>query len=205
MIQKDKRIDEYISKSGDFAKPVLHHLRSLVHLACPNVEETIKWGFPHFDYKGMMCSMAAFKQHCAFGFWKTKLMKDAKEMMGQNDYAMGHLGKIKSMKDLPPDKKITSWIKEAMKLNDDDVKLPERKRRETKKEIAIPGALQKALNKNKAALMAFNNFSPSHKYEYIEWINEAKTEDTRSKRIATAIEWLMEGKSRNWKYMRKQG
>ena len=203
MIQKDKRIDAYILKSGDFAKPILNHLRSLVHSACPGVEETIKWGFPHFDYKGMMCSMAAFKQHCAFGFWKTKLMKDAKEMMGQNEHAMGHLGKIKSLKDLPPDKKITAWVKEAMKLNDFDVKLPERKKTTPPKEIEIPGALQRVFNNNKAAATAFNNYSPSHKREYIEWINEAKTGETKSKRIATTIQWLLEGKSRNWKYERK--
>ena len=203
MIQKDKRIDAYILKSADFAKPILNHLRNLVHAVCPNVEETIKWGFPHFDYKGMMCSMASFKQHCAFGFWKTALMKDAKEMISQNEYAMGHMGKIRSLKDLPPDKKITAWIKEAMKLNDDDVKLPERKKRETNKEIEIPDILQKALNKNKAAAIAFNNFSPSHKRDYIEWINEAKTEETKNKRIATTIEWLLKGKLRNWKYERK--
>ena len=202
MLQKDKRIDAYILKSGDFAKPVLNHLRRLVHTACPNVEETIKWGFPDFDYKGMMCSMAAFKQHCAFGFWKTALMKDAKEMIGKNEYAMGHLGKIKSLADLPPDKKIIGWIKEAMKLNDDDVKLPERKKTASPKEIEIPDALQKALNKNKTAATAFNNFSPSHKREYIEWVNEAKTEETKNKRITQTIEWVSEGKSRNWKYMR---
>ncbi len=203
MLQKDKRIDTYILKSGDFARPVLNHLRRLVHTACPNVEETIKWGFPHFDYKGMMCSMAAFKQHCAFGFWKTALMKDAKEMIGKNEYAMGHLGKIKSITDLPPDKKIISWIKEAMKLNDDDVKLPERKRTASPKEMEIPDALQKALNKNKTAATAFDNFSPSHKREYVEWIDEAKTEETKNKRITQTIEWVAEGKSRNWKYMRK--
>jgi uncharacterized protein YdeI (YjbR/CyaY-like superfamily) len=203
MIQKDKRIDAYILKSADFAKPVLNHLRSLVHNACPKVEETIKWGFPHFDYKGMMCSMAAFKQHCAFGFWKTALMKDAKEMISQNEYAMGHMGKIRSLKDLPPDKKITAWIKEAMKLNDDDVKLPERKKRDANKEIEIPGVLQKALDKNKTAATTFTSFSPSHKREYIEWITEGKTEETKNKRTATTIEWLKEGKSRNWKYERK--
>jgi len=147
--------------------------------------------------------MAAFKQHCAFGFWKTALMKDAKEMISQNEYAMGHMGKIRSLKDLPPDKKITAWIKEAMKLNDDDVKLPERKKSVSTKEIEVPDALQKTLIKNKLAATTFSNFSPSHKNEYIEWINEAKTEETKSKRIATTIEWLMEGKSRNWKYERK--
>jgi uncharacterized protein YdeI (YjbR/CyaY-like superfamily) len=203
MGNKDKRVDAYISKSEEFAKPILIHLRNLVHAACPDIQETIKWSFPHFDYKGMLCSMASFKQHCAFGFWKTTLMKDAKEMIGKNEYAMGHLGKIMSMKDLPPDKKITAWIKEAVKLNDDNVKLPERKKTASKKEIEIPDALQKAFTKNKVATTTFNNFSPSHKFEYLEWITEAKTEETKNKRIATTIEWLTEGKSRHWKYVKK--
>lgn len=203
MGNKDKRIDAYISKSAEFAKPILNHLRILVHAACPNVQETIKWSFPHFDYKGMMCSMAAFKNHCAFGFWKSAIMKDAKAMIGKNEYAMGHLGKITSLKDLPPDKKITEWVKEAMKLNDDDVKLPERKKIDKNQEIEIPPSFQKALDKNIKALTTFNNFSPSHKREYIEWINEAKTDETKNKRIDTTIEWVTEGKSRNWKYMKK--
>lgn len=203
MGNKDKRVDAYISNSAAFAKPILIHLRDLIHTACPGIRETIKWSFPHFDYKGMLCSMASFKEHCAFGFWKSALMKDAREMLGKNEYAMGHLGKIMSLKDLPPDKKIIAWIKEAVKLNDDNVKLPERKKTESKKEIEIPDALQKALNKNKIAATTFSNFSPSHKYEYLEWITGSKTEETRNKRIATAIEWLTEGKSRNWKYMKK--
>jgi uncharacterized protein YdeI (YjbR/CyaY-like superfamily) len=202
MGKQDKRVDAYISKSADFAKPILTHLRALVHDACPDVEETMKWSFPHFDYKGMMCSMAAFKEHCAFGFWKTALMKDAKEMMGKNEQAMGHLGKITSLKDLPSDKKISAWIKEAMKLNDADIKV-ERKKLTEKKEIEIPVAFQKALNKNKTAANTFKNFSPSHRYEYLEWITGAKTDETKNKRIAQSIEWLAEGKSRNWKYMRK--
>src|SRR5450755_4781661 len=145
MGNKDKRVDDYISKSEAFAKPVLIHLRNLVHDTCPDIQETIKWSFPHFDYKGMLCSMASFKEHCAFGFWKSALMKDAKEMMGKNEYAMGHLGKIMSLEDIPPDKKIIALIKEAVKLNDDEVKLPERKKTASKKEIEIPETLQKAL------------------------------------------------------------
>lgn len=203
MSQKDKRVDDYISKSEEFARPVLNHLRSLVHQTCPGVEEKIKWGFPHFDYKGMMCSMASFKQHCAFGFWKNALMKDASIMSGKNEYAMGHLGKISNLKDLPDDKKIIGWIKEAMKLNDDNVKLAPRKKVISNKEIEIPEALQKELNKNKIAANIFGNFSPSHKKEYIEWINEAKTQETKNKRIATTIEWVAENKPRNWKYMKK--
>ncbi len=203
MGNKDKRVDEYISKSAEFAKPILIHLRKLVHAACPNVQETIKWSFPHFDYKGMICSMASFKQHCAFGFWKTAIMKDAKEMLGKNEYAMGHLGKITSLDDLPPEKKITAWIKEAMKLNDDDVKLPERKKSVAKKEIEIPDAFKKALNKNKIAATTFSNYSPSHKYEYLEWITGAKTEETINRRIAKTIEQLQGGKSLKWKYVKK--
>src|SRR5947208_12411621 len=111
MGKKDKRVDAYIAKSADFAKPMLLHFRDLVHMTCPDIEETIKWGFPHFDYKGMLCSMASFKQHCAFGFWKSALMKDSIEMIGKNEYAMGHLGKITNLKDLPQDKKIITWIK----------------------------------------------------------------------------------------------
>lgn len=202
MGKQDKRVDAYILKSADFAKPILNHLRKVVHNACPDVEETIKWGFPHFDYKGMMCSMAAFKEHCAFGFWKTALMKDAKEMIGKNEYAMGHLGKITNLKDLPSDKKITDWVKEAVKLNDENIKV-QKKKPVPKKEIGIPVAFEKELNKNKAAATTFKNFSPSHRYAYLEWITEAKTDETKNKRIAQTIEWLAEGKSRNWKYMKK--
>jgi uncharacterized protein YdeI (YjbR/CyaY-like superfamily) len=130
-------------------------------------------------------------------------MKDAKELRGKNEDAMGHLGKITSLKDLPPDTKITAWIKEAMKLNDDDIKLPERKKTDLKKDVQIPAELQKALDSNTNAATKFNGLSPSHKREYIEWINEAKTEATKAKRIDTTIEWVSEGKSRNWKYMRQ--
>jgi uncharacterized protein YdeI (YjbR/CyaY-like superfamily) len=203
MGNKDKRVDTYISKSEEFARPILNHLRKLVHAACPQVAETIKWGMPFFDYKGVMCNMASFQNHCAFGFWKASLMKDFSELKGNNESAMGNLGKMTSIKELPPDKKITEWIKEAVKLNDDNVKVPERKKTVSKKEIEIPDALQKAFTKNKAAATTFNNFSPSHKYEYLEWITEAKTEETRNKRIATTVEWLTEGKSRHWKYARK--
>ena len=200
---KDKRVDTYIAKSANFARPILHHLRSLVYEACPDVEETIKWSFPNFSYKGILCSMASFKQHCAFTFWKGALMKDADELIRNNKTAMGHLGQIGSLKGLPSDKKIISMIKEAMKLNENDIKLPARRKTISNKEIEIPAGLQKELKKNKDASTIFNNFSPSHKREYIEWINEAKTEATIMKRIETTIEWIMEGKSRNWKYMKK--
>ena len=159
----DKRIDDYISKSADFAKPILNHLRKIIHVACPQVEETIKWGFPHFGYKGMMCSMASFKQHCAFGFWKASLMKDADTLLDNNGNAMGHAGKIKSLKDLPSDKILIGWVKEAMKLNDEGIKFPDRTRK--KPEIIVPASLKKGLIKNGKASATFNNFSPTHKKE----------------------------------------
>lgn len=200
MGKKDKRIDAYISKSADFAKPILKHLRELVHKACPEVEETIKWSFACFDYKGILCSMAAFKQHCSFGFWKAALLNDPKKYLTAEN-AMGHLGKITSLKDLPSDKILIDFIKQAVKLNDEGVKLPSKPKTNAKKELIVPDYFQKILSKNKKALQIFENFSYSHKKEYIEWITEAKTEETRIKRMNQAIEWMVEGKSRNWKYM----
>ena len=200
MGKKDKRVDDYISKSAAFAKPVLNHIRQLVHTGCPQVEETIKWGFPNFDYMGVFCSMAAFKEHCSFGFWKAAIMEDAKKLKANQESAMGHLGKIKSIDDLPSDKILISYIKEAARLNDEGVKLPPRNKSVEKKELIIPEYFTKPLSKNKKASQAFEAFSPSHKKEYVEWITEAKTEETRNKRMATALEWIAEGKGRNWKY-----
>lgn len=204
MATKNPQVDKYIIISAQFAKPILNHLRELVHKACPETEEKMKWSFPHFDYKGMMCSMAAFKQHCAFTFWKAALMKDKKLITNaKSETAMGHLGRITSLKDLPSDKVLISYIKEAKKLNVKGVKLPAKPIAKEKKEIVVPDYFLKALRKSKSVLKAFENFSPSYKKEYVEWITEAKTEETRNKRMATAIEWLSEGKSRNWKYVRK--
>ena len=200
MGNKNKIIDTYIAKSAEFAKPILVHIRKLVHEACPKVEETIKWGFPHFDYKGeMMCSMAAFKQHCAFGFWKGSLINGLGK---KGESAMGHVGQIKSIKDLPSDKKIMAFIKEAMRLNDEGIKVAAKEKSTEKKELIIPKYFLTVLNKNEKALKVFENFSYSHKKEYVEWIIEAKTEETKNKRMATAIEWMTEGKDRNWKYRR---
>jgi uncharacterized protein YdeI (YjbR/CyaY-like superfamily) len=201
MSTTNTRIDAYINKSADFAKPVLIHLRKVVHKACPGVQEKIKWGMPHFDYKdNMLCSMASFKQHCAFSFWKASLMKDKTLMMNaKSETSMGHLGRITSLKDLPSEKKLISYIKEAMKLNDDGVKLDKRPLA-AKTQLSIPKELTSALQSNKKAQRTFNDFSYSNKKEYIEWINSAKTEDTRNKRLETAVEWLEEGKVRHWKY-----
>jgi len=204
MGKKDKRVDDYIAKSADFAKPILKHLRSLVHTACPDVEETMKWSFPNFDYKGGFCSMAGFKEHCSFGFWKAALMTDANKMKDNQKNAMGHLGRIRSLSDLPPDKILISYIKEAAKLNDDGIKLPPRKESTEIKEVVVPEYFSSALQKNKKAMKVFDAFSPSHKREYLQWITEAKTEETKDKRMTTALEWIAEGKGRNWKYERKK-
>lgn len=205
MAKNKNGIDTYIEKSADFAKPILMHIRELVHTACPEVEEKLKWGMPHFDYKGeMMCSMAAFKQHAVFGFWKAALMKDPVLVeTAKSEVAMGHLGRLTSLKDLPSDRKMTAWIKEAMLLNDKGIKLSAKPKSTSKKEITIPDYFVKALGKNKKAKQAFNNFSYSYKKDYVEWLTEAKTEETRDRRMATALEWIAEGKGRNWKYERK--
>lgn len=200
----DPRIDAYIEKSAPFAHPILEHLRELVHKACPDVTETIKWGFPHFEYKGILCSMAAFKQHCSFGFWKGAIMKDSQGLLKSvGETSMSHFEKVTSLKDLPSDKILVAYIKEAVKLNDEDVKLPAKPKSAVKKEVNPPPELLAALKKNKAASKAYEAFSPSHKREYIEWITEAKTEATRNKRLEQAIEMMSEGKSRHWKYERK--
>ncbi|QQS40281.1 MAG: YdeI/OmpD-associated family protein [Acidobacteriota bacterium] len=192
-------VDEYIAKSEDFAKPILAKLRKVVHDACPDVEEKIRWSFPHFDHKGMMLSMAAFKNHCAFTFSKQSIMDDPEGLFSDSGEAMGSLGKIESIKDLPSEKVLKKYIKEAVRLNDEGITVP-RKSSGKAKALAVPAYLTEALKKNKKAQKTFEGFSTSHRNEYIEWITEAKQVKTRERRIAQAIEWLSEGKGRNWKY-----
>jgi uncharacterized protein YdeI (YjbR/CyaY-like superfamily) len=195
---KDPRIDAYIAKSADFAKPILTHLREVDHAACPEVEETMKWSSPHFDYKGeMMCGMAAFKEHCRFGFWKGSLIPGVPSM---SDLAAGPMGRITSVKDLPSKAVLTGYIKQAMKLNDAGVKLV--MKGPPKKSLPTPPDLACALKSNKAARAAFDGFSPSARRDYVEWLLEAKTEETRARRLETATGWIAEGKTRNWKYQK---
>lgn len=195
MAKHDPRVDAYIAKSADFAQPILQHLRAVVHVACPDVEEGLKWGFPHFGYKGaMMCSMASFKQHCSFGFWL-----QAEVVGGEAAEGMGSFGKITSLKDLPSKRELTAYIKKAMALNDAGVKT-KRPKVAPKPPPSLPDDFAMLLKKNKAAYAAFQGFSPSAQREYVDWIVEAKTDATRNKRIATSLEWLAEGKQRNWKY-----
>jgi uncharacterized protein YdeI (YjbR/CyaY-like superfamily) len=196
---RDARIDSYIAKSAEFATPILTHLREVVHTACPDVEETMKWSFPHFMYKGMLCSMASFKEHCAFGFWKGSLVIE--KGGGEVEKAMGQFGRIAKLSELPSKKVLTGYIKTAMKLNEEGVKAPARAKPKSPTEVAVPDDLASALKGNEQARATFDRFSPSHKREYIQWLTEAKAEATRARRLATAIEWMTEGKPRNWKYM----
>jgi len=198
MGRKDPRVDEYIAKSADFARPILTELRARVHAACPGVEETMKWSVPHFDYKGMLAGMAAFKQHCAFGFWKASLVMGG---AAKADDAMGHFGRITRVSDLPPKKVFRDYVRKAMALNDAGVKV-ERAAKAPKRAVTAPGYITAALGKNKKALATFDAFSPSHRREYVQWITEARTDATRTRRLDQAIEWIAEGKPRNWKYMK---
>lgn len=194
----DPFVDTYIEKSKDFAKPILNHIRALVHEVCPDVVELKKWSFPHFDYKGMMCSMAAFNEHCAFGFWKQSLIDDA--AFPAEKTAMGSFGRLTSITDLPDDATMKKLIMDALKLNDDGIKVAKPKPTGDKKELVVPEILLEALARDDAAAATFNNFPYSKKKDYVEWITEAKTDATRDKRLATTVEWLAEGKARHWKY-----
>ncbi|WP_295773322.1 DUF1801 domain-containing protein [uncultured Mucilaginibacter sp.] len=202
MSQTDIRIDDYITKSAEFAQPVLIHLRTLVHQACSQIQETIKWSMPFFEYKGTVCNMAAFKQHCTFGFWKGKLLPDPHGILNMKDEnAMGQLGRITGLSDLPPDEVLIQYIKEAIALNENGVKV-EKAKPATKADLVIPDYFIDFLNQHPKAAAQFNQYGYSHQKEYVQWITEAKTETTRLKRMQTSVEWLSEGKSRNWKYQK---
>jgi uncharacterized protein YdeI (YjbR/CyaY-like superfamily) len=198
MGKKDPRVDAYIEKSAGFARPILTELRATVHAACPDVEEAMKWSFPHFMYKGMLCSMASFKAHAAFGFWKGSLIFDD---LPKSTEAMGQLGRLTKPSDLPAKRVLAGYIRKAMALNDDGVKVARVPKRAAPKALPVPDDLTAALTKNRKAQAAFEGLSPSHRREYIEWITDAKRADTRGRRLRTAVEWMRDGKSLNWKYM----
>ena len=193
--------DAYIANSAEFARPILEQIRKLFHQACPEIEETMKWSFPHFEYKGIVGSMAAFQQHVGWGFWKATMLKDPHKLFTRmGDTSMGG-AKATDVSQLPPDKVVLEYIREAVALNEQGVKAPAPKKK-PKAELEVPDYFLTALKKNKKALATFEAFSPSSKREYVEWVTEAKQEATREKRLGTAIEWMAEGKSRNWKYMK---
>ena len=199
MGKRDPRVDAYIERSADFAKPILTHLREVVHAAVPDVEETLKWSMPAFMHHGILCGMAAFKQHAAFNIWKGSLIVGS----DGDRVAMGQFGRITKLSDLPARRVLTGYIRQAAALNAAGVKTPKlRKPGLERKQVPTtpPADLAAALKKNTRARATFEGFSPSHKREYIEVLTEAKREETRQRRLAQAIEMLAEGKTRNWKY-----
>lgn len=200
MPSRDPRVDAYIAKSADFARPILTEIRDAVHAACPDVDESIKWGAPHFSYNGMLCGMGAFKEHCRMHFWRGAVI------VGE-DRNVEQLHHIASVDELPSRATIGRYVKRAMQLNDERTSASRpkvAKKRPSRPVPATPPALATALRRNATARKFFESLPPSHKRDYIEWITEAKTEPTREKRIATTIEWLAEGKSRNWKYEKQR-
>jgi uncharacterized protein YdeI (YjbR/CyaY-like superfamily) len=195
-MKTDPRIDAYIdTKIADFARPILTHLRAVVHEACPEGEETLKWSHPSFMYKGkILAGFAAFKAHATFGYWSgNQVLKTDAEAT-----AMGQFGRLTSLADLPDRKTLISLTHKAMKLIDDGVK-PERTK-SVKAPFTVPQDLQAAIDASAVAKTTWANFPPSCQREYVEWVTEAKREETRTKRLNQTIEWLTEGKRRNWKY-----
>jgi uncharacterized protein YdeI (YjbR/CyaY-like superfamily) len=201
------KVDAYIAKAAPFAQPVLNHLRELVHKACPDVAEEMKWSRPFFLHGGVIvANMSAFKEHCSFGFWGAEMGKVLGEDGVVQDGGMGSLGRIMSVKDLPADKVMLGYLRQAAKfidegLGDNRITVARRVVKAPKAAVETPAEFAAALKKNKAAAKVFEAFSPSCKREYVEWIADAKREETREKRIAQAVEWIAEGKQRNWKYM----
>lgn len=209
--KSDARVDAYIEKAAPFAIPILVKLRALVHKASPGIEETIKWGRPFFMHNGeILANMSGFKEHCSFGFWGTEIGEHLKTAGVLKDDAAGSLGKIASVKDLPSDAVMIDLIRKAVGSIDAGGSVSimtagragkkGEPRKVTKPEVEMPEEFAGPLAKNKRAAAVFEKFSPSAKLEYIEWIVDAKREETREKRIATALEWIAEGKHRHWKY-----
>jgi len=196
---RDDRVGAYISRSADFARPILAHLRALVHRVCPDVTETIKWGFPHFEHHGVLCSMASFKAHCAFGFWHAQMRSLAGAPLAA-DAAMGQFGRIATLSDLPKNADLAALIRKAAALNAAGVRSVRAPGIKPRAPLDVPEDLAAAFRKNCGALGHFSAMSASHRREYIEWLVDAKRDETRRKRLATAIEWIGEGKSKEWKY-----
>ncbi len=200
MSTTDSRIDDYIDKAQNFAKPILSYIREIMHEDCPEVAEDWKWSYPHFMYKGkILAAMCAFKKHCAMGFWLEQEMKTVKKYTENREKnGMFTLGKIQKIEDLPSRKELEVAIKEAMELIDMGVTL--KKAPPSKTALSAPYYFEKALKSEKKAWEIFEKASPSFPKEYIMWLTDAKTEATRDKRMKQAVEWISEGKGRNWKY-----
>jgi uncharacterized protein YdeI (YjbR/CyaY-like superfamily) len=197
-MSRDPRVDEQVAKAAPFARPILERFRALVHKAVPEIEEAIKWGMPHFVYKGKnIAGMAAFKAHCA-------VIIHGEGRQGESE-GMGSYGKVASLADLPPEAELAGKLTEAKARIDEAGtarKKPAAPKPRAPRTIEMQEDVSAALAANPAAAQTWNGLAPSHRYEYLEWITEAKREETRAKRIGQALEWLAEGKRRNWKYER---
>jgi uncharacterized protein YdeI (YjbR/CyaY-like superfamily) len=200
------KVDAYLATVRPFALPIMEYLRELIHKGCPGVEETIKWSRPFFEYRGaILCNISAFKEHCSFGFWGEEIGAVLSEEKIVQEGGMGSLGRITTIKDLPPNKQMLSLIRQAAGFIDrgeytSPITARHKVVKAPKPAAETPAELEAALKKNKKAAAAFAAFSPSCKREYTDWIAEAKRPETREKRISTAVEWIAEGKQRNWKY-----
>ena len=192
----DPRIDAYIERQADFARPILRHIRERVHAACPEVVETVKWSRPFFEYRGQsLAIMSGFKAHASFGFWRRDALAT-----GLEGEAMGQFGRLTTIDDLSDDAEFERLVREAMALVDAGDGAIRRTARPPKPEAEIPAELAEALAQDDAAAATFNAFPPSCRREYCEWVGEAKRPETRAKRLQEAIAMLREGKRRNWKY-----
>ncbi|HWA86879.1 MAG TPA: YdeI/OmpD-associated family protein [Opitutus sp.] len=198
----DPRIDAYIGKSAEFAQPILRHLRKVVRAGCPAAEETMKWSMPSFVHAGkILAGMAAFKAHCTFGFWHQGMHAALEKEGFDSERAMGNFGRITSLEELPDEKTLVRFVRAAAALSESGERARPVRPKRKKAELKVPADLVAALTKNRAAAKTWGGFSYSHRKEYIEWITEAKRDETRAKRLATTLEWLAERKPRNWKYM----
>ena len=207
MGKRDTRVDAYIAKKAPFAQPILTELRAIIHEAHPEIDEDIKWGAPAFMHKGIVCIIAGFKEYVGVNFWKGALIVPSMARRATDDKDMKQLEKMHSVEELPPRRKIMEYVRAAVKLNEGGVPTPNRGKDAPARKRAplrTPPSLAKALARNAKAKATYDGFSPSHKREYVEWIGEAKTAETRDRRIEQALGWMAEGKPRNWKYMKKR-
>jgi hypothetical protein len=197
---KDPRVDAYVAKAAPFARPLLRHFRGLVHRGCPSVVETIKWGHPAFDHHGFLAGMAAFREHASFIFWKEKRLV-ADGVLAPSYEGWGQFGKVRGLADLPSDAAILRTVRAAARLNVEGTPSPRSTPRVKRPVPRTPAAFAAAL-RGAGADAKHRAMSTSMRREYVEWIAEAKTTATRDRRIATAVQWIAEGKRRNWKYAR---
>ena len=200
MGERSKDVDAYIAKSPDFARPILVRLRNAFHAGCPKIEERIKWGVPSFEYKGLLGGMAAFKKHVGYGFWKARLLDDPEGLFDRGPRASAMGIRAASLDDLQTRTVLVDYVRRARRLNDEGIKEPKLTRPKRSIQVGVPPDLANALARNAEARRTFESFPPSARRDYVNWIEDAKRPATREKRLTTTVEWLAEGKRRNWKY-----